>query len=119
MSDSIKLLSVKEILARFDTPNCVSNPPQYEVIRDLQKAIYRNANRISSLNGGGNRGHLGATMTPMQYATQSLIPWVNPVASPNNLAIPNDTTQSRNTTYTNNINSAATFTSFNKMSYMH
>mmetsp|Transcript_36022 Transcript_36022/g.87045 ORF Transcript_36022/g.87045 Transcript_36022/m.87045 type:complete len:187 (-) Transcript_36022:1208-1768(-) len=88
MADSIPLLAVDEILATFDTPPRVSNPPTYEEIRELKRTIHRNAGKIRSLNGGGNHGHLAITMTAAEYANRSLIAWTQPAPPPATLTIP-------------------------------
>ena len=91
-------LSVVEILARFEQPPRLSNPPTYEEIEQLLRLIQRNAAKIHTHRGGGQHGHLGTTMSPADYLAITGTAWTPAVPPAILLNIPNGTTalQERN-----------------------
>jgi hypothetical protein len=71
---------VKALLDGFPTqPIKIIGKPNYHSLYELKKAIKGNASSVGSQLGGGNHGHLGAVLTPVEYATVSATPFVIPV----------------------------------------
>ena len=52
----------------FKTLTTVVGKPTYEAIAQSQREIYACAHSVRSVQGGGNHGELGLTMSPTAYA---------------------------------------------------
>ena len=61
----------------------ITGQPTFQTLQPLKTALCHNARSVASLQGGGNRGHLGLVMPAAQYnALPGAVPWVNPVNPP-------------------------------------
>jgi hypothetical protein len=72
--------TVEEIINRFSKPILpnIDHKPTFEDIQVTTCMLNANAISIPSMAGGGSHGHLGISMTQVEYATISTPPWVEP-----------------------------------------
>jgi len=73
-----------------DPPTPIPGRPNYESIQRLHKQIKTNAKSVPTTIGGGNHGFLGATVTDVEYAVLSAVPFIEPL-HPGDLHIANGT----------------------------
>jgi hypothetical protein len=76
---SCNALTVEDIINGF--PNALPNVYQELPFEDIQittHLINTNAISCSSMPGGGDHGHLGIIMTPVEYVAISNTPWAEP-----------------------------------------
>jgi hypothetical protein len=79
MSDSI--LRTADFPYPTIAPICpTGNKPTYLTLRPAQLQLNMNAKSVHTYRGGGQFGHLVLTMSPAKYLTQTVIPFVIPVA---------------------------------------
>jgi hypothetical protein len=62
--------TVEAILAGFTDLPHTSRKPTFNDIVIAQKHLNQNCMNIQSQGGGGNHGHLGLVMTPVEYLMQ-------------------------------------------------
>ena len=61
------------------TPTIITGEPTYESLLVLYNHIKINAQSVPANGGGGNHGHLGLVLTPLEYQLISLTPFVRPL----------------------------------------
>jgi hypothetical protein len=73
-------LSVEEIINGFPNPILpkIDHEPTFEDIQVTTLLLNANTISITSMTGGGAHGHLGISMTQVEYAAISTSPWVEP-----------------------------------------
>jgi hypothetical protein len=81
-------LTVEEIINGFPNPFLpkIDNDLTFEDIHITTRLLNANAISIPYMAGGGAHGHLGITMTQVEYAAISASPWVEPF-NPNTISI--------------------------------
>ena len=61
------------------SPIIITCEPTYETLSTLYDHIKINAQSVPANGGGGNHGHLGLVLTPVEYQLISLTPFVRPL----------------------------------------
>ena len=69
----------------------IHGEPDYTSLKLLKEQLKANAAKIISDLGGGQHGHLGLVLTPLEYANASAVPYVRP-PHPGPLVIPGGST---------------------------
>jgi hypothetical protein len=64
------VLTVESLLVGFSDLPRVSGEPTFEDITITRQHLNQNCMNIQSYSGGGNHGHLGLVMTPVEYIMQ-------------------------------------------------
>jgi hypothetical protein len=79
---------VEEIINRLPNPVLpkIDKKPTFEDIKVTNRMMNANAISVPSMAGGGAHGHLGITMTHVEYAAISASPWVE-FYNPNSIPI--------------------------------
>jgi hypothetical protein len=74
------VLMVEEIITGFPNPALpkIDHEPTFEDIKITTRLLNANAISVPSLAGGGAHGHLGITMTQLEYYVISAAPWAEP-----------------------------------------
>jgi hypothetical protein len=81
-------LTVEEIINGSPNPVLpkIDKDPTFEDIQIATRLLNANAISIPSMAGGGAHGHLGITISQVEYAAVSASPWVEPF-NPNDIHI--------------------------------
>ena len=69
----------RSIHFQVSTPTIITDEPTYKSLSILYDQIKINAQSVPSNGGGGNHGHLGLVLTPVEYQLISLKPFIHPV----------------------------------------
>ena len=56
----------------------IHSEPSYETLKAITNQLKSNTCGVTSDLDGGTHGHLGLIMTPTEYATISLVPYISP-----------------------------------------
>lgn len=85
---STNTINYKDTLFEKKELTRIIGKPTYLSLQRLKNELKANAMSVPSTLGGGNHGHLGQVLTPVEYARVSGTPYVRP-AHPGPVVIPN------------------------------